>query len=233
MKEPEPINYPIIVELVGRSGVGKSFIFNKLKKELNDNHKYLFIDVERCRNFGLFNIKIFFNSLFKIICCSLKSEVFIKYLKRWYLSQVLIANCSNYKEVSFVIIDEGPFQIVRSIRRFRKKSVDKVRSCLFDRSIFLPDTVVVINANWGTIYSRRQIRKDNQGKKSYKYASKSNKKDDGLRVTKEDIEYATSIKEISLIDVDNTNNNLDSNIKYIINELNRIQFNIEGKNTRN
>lgn len=230
MEEAEIRKHPLIVELVGRSGVGKSFLYNKLKNELNNEDQYLFTDYTGYKYIFLFNLRLFFDSVLTINCCSLKKGYFLKYLKRWYWTQLLIKNKRNNQGKSFVIIDEGPFQILRSIKRFGKGSLNKVRSCVFKHSKYLPDVVILVGADWDVIYKRKLIKKHDRGKDTYLTVSNGKRKDIGLQMTKEDISHACKFKKINIIEINNADDNLDFNVKTIIDQLNKIRSNAEDVN---
>ena len=233
MKVYETMEYPIIVELAGRSGVGKSFIYKQLKKELEYNSNFLFVDTSELYFSQLINLKIFFNSLLKIACCSLKLKVFYKYFKKWYLKQLLMHNYRNRKVASFVIIDEGPFQLVKSFMKFRKRSSDHLKRCVFNQSTKLPDIVIIVDADRETIYIRRQTRKNHPNNKFYKNMKNKPKKDNSLIRIKENIKFAGKYKNIHVIEIKNTDHDLESNIEFIVKELTRIKFCVEEKNLSN
>ncbi len=230
--ETEKRKHPLIVELVGRSGVGKSFLYNRLKSELHSEDQYLFTDYNGYKYFSLFNLRLFYDSVLTIVCCSLKKEYFLKYLKRWYGTQLLIKNKRNYVGKSFVIIDEGPFQVLRSLRRFRKGSLNRVRSCVFKYSKYLPDVVILVGADWDLIYRRKLVKKYDRGKNANSTANNKERKDIGLHMTKEDITLACKIKKINIIEIDNADDSLDFNLKTIIDQLNIILSNAEEANSQ-
>ncbi len=230
MKDKESNIMPIFVELVGNAGSGKSFIYNQLKKELEYNSNVLFVDTSELYYTRLFNFKIFFNSLLKIVCCSLIIKAFFKYLKQWYLKQLLMNNYRSCNKATFVIIDEGPFQLVKSFMKFRKKSSDQVRNCGFNQGTILPDAVIIVDADLETIYKRRQARKNHPNIQVSKDVKNKKKKDDSLLRIKKDIEYAGKYKNIHVIEIKNTDHDLKSNIEFIVKELTRIKYCIEGKN---
>lgn len=212
---------PIIVELTGVSGVGKTFYYDKLKDALGHHRDYMFIDTIKSsyKYSELARMKILTSTFMKFTRCAVQRAEFFKYFMLWYKSQIIIKTERN-RDTGVRIIDGGPFQRARAIRKYSGKCIETVRSHLFDENTYLPDVVILVDADPDTVLNRIKKRGNYKGKNN-SLSTFQFDKELRVQITKDDIEYANRFHniDIELVHLRNYDDNVDANINFIANKL--------------
>lgn len=214
-------NRPLMVEFIGTSGVGKSFVYNAFKSIHSSDPDYKFMEKSDYDLFQLFNVNILISTFIDIFRCNLPDrEHFYKYFKMCYFTRVLMKKGSK-STGKFVIIDEGPLHRARAIRKYSKLDSRRVRRILLNRRSVISDIVIYLDANPEKIHQRRQSRGTRAMETSIQEII--NEIEDEKKGSNEDIEYIhENVKEIKMIMIANDDNDVMSTLESINKIINKI-----------
>lgn len=156
---------PLIIDFVGRSGSGKTYVKNEVLKHLSSDYKcFDFSDYEiPLRDYFIFILtapRAFTASLYLVffhIPRDLKHMFTL--LKKWLVVQIKIKKARTILDYDFVLSDEGFFKWLAIIRRLTlKKLVFSKIPDFIKKNFFYPDLTISVETDFYTVQKRREIR---------------------------------------------------------------------------
>jgi len=148
----------VLIEFVGASGVGKSFLAEKILKELKKRNvsvaKFKSIRIRRYSVRNLF--KVLHATLLILLLMPEKLKKYVRSVRRLARYKIRQRSCDSSHAV--YICDEGVFQMLRTLHRnSRLYNMTDIADQLF-KHVKLPDIVVVVEAGVEEIFVRRSDR---------------------------------------------------------------------------
>ncbi len=186
-------NKSCIIEFAGLSGVGKSFIKNKLMCRLK--HENFILNKESLKIYDLFNIRslrMIIYSVFFVLYTKPKTlSCFFDSYKQWLKIQLLYSKIRA--KGGNLIVCEGMFHKIRALRRNSKYKfmVSEIKSKYLN-NIHFPDIVVLVISNPQDIEKRRRKRENINFSIDLKIKDKMT----GVDVTRNDIAAINNVKAI-------------------------------------
>jgi len=148
----------MLVEFVGASGVGKSFLAARIYDELIQRNVSVaeFQSIRIMRNSVRNSLIVVQTALATLLLKPEKLSMYVGSVKRLARYNIRQRSCESGHDV--YICDEGIFQMLRSLyRNSRSHSMTDIADRLF-KLVSLPDIVVVVEAGTEKIFARRTDR---------------------------------------------------------------------------
>lgn len=156
---------PLVIDFVGSSCSGKTYVKSEVLKRLSANHRCLDLSDDRMASKDCF---IFFftepgaciaSLLFVLFSLPRSYKAGLKLLKKWFTVQIKIKK-SSVTDVDFALLDEGFFKWLANIRghSLRKLTFEKIPVSI-KRNFFYPDLTILVEADFDTV----QLRKTSRG----------------------------------------------------------------------
>lgn len=209
---------PCIIEFVGSSGVGKSFLFQKLKGKLVGNPEYLFVEKGLYKRTQMVYPWLFINTVVKLLLCNINTrQRLYKHIKMWYFTQVLIRKGLK-STARYVFIEEGPLHRIRAIKSHSQKDPQTVIKLLLTRKTVKTDIVMFIDASPENLYNWRQKRGSRATHVTIEQTCKNN--GNSLARTSNDIKYVhDNLKNIIFQKITNKENNLSATLDELLRKV--------------
>lgn len=185
---------PLIVDLSGKAGAGKTYVKDKLIEHLSCEYKCVDLSdyILSVKDFVVFVISKPINFLLSVLFVFLfipKGYSWLSTCLRWWVKIQVMIMKGKTLTCDFVFIDEGLFRRISLIRMhsFRRVLFKNI-PVLFRNNFFYPDITVFVTAGYDICEYRRMNR--DKGKRRFKLPGNKKK---GLIVIEDlerDIEFA-------------------------------------------
>jgi hypothetical protein len=150
---------PIVVEFIGASGVGKSYLLARLGEALRQRGAQVHtLDAIRTRKFRLANVLLVLKAAYLVKLTRQRSVRRYPEIVKRLAQDMIRRNAITSESRGIYLCSEGPFQRARALYRGSAGLDMTAIAELLYRHIAPPDAVIAVEATVPTIYSRRVAR---------------------------------------------------------------------------